>query len=57
MQNNKYIIIDGHHRARAAGSVHIEAVPVEIIDISNSEQNQYLDQALEAAEQLGIPWN
>ena len=52
--DGRKIIVDGHHRARAAGSAGIKEVPVEVIEVSSEVAKQYLQQAAEAAERLGL---
>ena len=54
--DGKKIIIDGHHRARAAGAAGIKHVPVEIIDLPPDVTRKFLQQAAEAAERLGLPF-
>jgi hypothetical protein len=54
--DGKKIIIDGHHRARAAGSAGIKNVPVEIFDLPPDVARKYFQQAAEAAEKLGLPF-
>ena len=54
--DGKKIIIDGHHRARAAGAAGIKDVPVEIIDVPPGVASKYFQQAAEAAERLGLPF-
>jgi ParB-like chromosome segregation protein Spo0J len=48
------VIIDGHHRARAAGSAGIMQVPVRIWDVSAETGAKLIMQAAEAAEQLNL---
>ncbi|TWT29132.1 ParB-like nuclease domain protein [Thalassoglobus neptunius] len=52
----RMIIIDGHHRARAAGAAGIRNVPVLIIDVSAERGRQLMLDAADAAENLGLPW-
>jgi filamentous hemagglutinin len=54
--NGRKIIIDGHHRARAAGAVGIKDVPVTIRSVTPEQGNRLFDQAAEAAENLGLPF-
>ena len=54
--DGRRIILDGHHRARAAGAAGIREVPVRIWTVSNETATQLLVQAAEAAEALGLPW-
>lgn len=54
--DGKNIIIDGHHRARAAGSVGITQVPVIMQNVSPSQATTLLEQAAEAAQNLGLPF-
>jgi hypothetical protein len=50
------IILDGHHRARAAGAVGIADVPVRIWQVSEESGATLWSQAVEAAERLGLRW-
>jgi ParB-like chromosome segregation protein Spo0J len=50
------IIIDGHHRARAAGAAGIKEVPVRINPVTPEQGTTLLAQAAEAAENLGLPF-
>jgi ParB-like chromosome segregation protein Spo0J len=52
--DGRMIIIDGHHRARAAGSAGIPEVPVRIVPVTLEQANMLLEQAAEAAENLGL---
>ncbi|MEW4565152.1 ParB N-terminal domain-containing protein [Bremerella sp. JC770] len=52
----KRVIIDGHHRARAAGAAGIRDVLVEIIELPPDVARRYFEQAAEAAERLGLPF-
>jgi filamentous hemagglutinin len=47
------IIIDGHHRARAARAAGILTVPVKFVEVSVQHGNILLDQAFEAAQAIG----
>ena len=49
------VIIDGHHRARAAGAAGISQVPIEIVDISPDMANQLLVEAAQVADFLNKP--
>ena len=49
------IIIDGHHRARAAGAAGISQVRVKFTEVSDQIGQMLLTQALEASNALGIP--
>ena len=51
--HGKKIIIDGHHRARAAGAAGIMEVPVEIIELPSDVAMKFFNQATQAAERLG----
>jgi hypothetical protein len=55
------IVLDGHHRARAAGAatpggVKMRDVPVRIWEVTKEVGAKLLAQAAEAAERLGLPW-
>ena len=50
------VIIDGHHRARAAGAAGIKDVPVRIYPVTPEQESKLLQEAAEAAENLGIPF-
>ncbi len=54
--DGKRIIIDGHHRARAAGAAGIKQVPVRIWQVSDETGTTLMMQAAEAAERLGLPF-
>lgn len=54
--DGRRIIIDGHHRARAAGAVGIREVPVRIWTVSEETATTLYPQAVEAAERLGLRW-
>ncbi len=54
--NGRRIIIDGHHRARAAGSAGIRQVPVTTETVSPSVGDMLFRQAAEAAQMLGLPF-
>lgn len=54
--DGKRIIIDGHHRARAAGAAGIKQVPVRIWEVSEETGVKLITQASEAAERLGLPF-
>jgi RHS repeat-associated protein len=54
--DGRRIILDGHHRARAAGAAGIREVPVKIWQVSDEVGKRLLRQAAEAAENLGLPW-
>jgi filamentous hemagglutinin len=49
------VIIDGHHRARAVGAAGIKDVSVRIHPVTPEQGNTLLQEAAEAAENLGIP--
>lgn len=51
--NGKRIIIDGHHRARAAGAAGYRNVPVIIRELTPEKAAKFWQQALEAAQNLG----
>jgi ParB-like nuclease domain len=57
--NGRKIIIDGHHRSRAAGAAGIKEVPVIIEKLSPEESFLLEQQAAEAAQGLGLEhrWN
>ena len=48
------IIIDGHHRARAAGAAGIREVPVRVNLVTPEQAGLLLKQAAEATENLGL---
>ena len=50
------VIIDGHHRARAAGAVGIAEIPAIVVSVSPESEDILLRQAAEAAEQFGLPF-
>lgn len=50
------VIIDGHHRARAAGAAGINDVPVRIYHVTPEQGSVLLQEAAEAAENVGIPF-
>jgi ParB-like chromosome segregation protein Spo0J len=50
------VIIDGHHRARAAGAAGIKDVPARIYPVTPEQASILLQEAAEAAEDLGIPF-
>lgn len=52
--DGRNIIIDGHHRARAAGAAKITEVPVRIHVVDAATAAKYEQQAAEAAMQLGL---
>ena len=52
--NGRKIIVDGHHRARAAGAAGIREVPVEVIVVNPATASQYLREAADAAVRLGL---
>ena len=52
--DGRKIILDGHHRARAAGSAGITNVPVRSYDVTPERGRELLQQAAEAAENLGL---
>jgi ParB-like chromosome segregation protein Spo0J len=54
--DGKKIIIDGHHRARAAGAAGIKKVPVVVSEITPEQAIRYLREAAEAADFFGLPW-
>lgn len=54
--DGRKIIIDGHHRARAAGAAGIQEVPVRIVLVTPEQAITLLEQAAEAAENLGLPF-
>ena len=54
--DGRQIIIDGHHRARASGAAGIKDVPVRIVPVTPEQGDTPLEQAAEAAENLGLPF-
>ena len=52
----KQIVIDGHHRARAAGAAGIDRVPVIVRELPPGVGLDFYHQAIEAAEDLGTPF-
>ncbi|WP_082070907.1 ParB N-terminal domain-containing protein [Gynuella sunshinyii] len=52
--NGRKIIIDGHHRARAAGGVKLDQVPIRIHEVDPATAAKYEQQAAEAAHALGL---
>ena len=54
--DGKKVIVDGHHRARAAGAAGIKNVPVEIVDPPPNVARKYFNQAAEASESFGLPF-
>ena len=52
--NGRKIIIDGHHRARAAGGAKLDQVPIRIHKVDSATASKYEQQAAEAAHLLGI---
>jgi hypothetical protein len=54
--DGRKIIIDGHHRARAAGAAGVKEVPVIIKQVSPNEATTLFQQAAEAAERFGLPF-
>ena len=48
------IIIDGHHRARAAGAARIREVPVRVNQVTPEQAGLLLKQAAEATENHGL---
>jgi ParB-like chromosome segregation protein Spo0J len=57
--NGRKIIIDGHHRSRAAGAAGIKRVPVIIEKLSEKEAALLEQEAAEASQslQLEYRWN
>ncbi|MCP4500968.1 MAG: ParB N-terminal domain-containing protein [Deltaproteobacteria bacterium] len=53
--DGKNIIIDGHHRARAAGAAGIKKVPIKEVKVSAERAATLKIEAIEAAENLGLP--
>jgi ParB-like chromosome segregation protein Spo0J len=49
------IILDGHHRARAAGSAELQEVPVRVWEVTQETGTRLIMEAAEAAERLGLP--
>ena len=54
--DGRKIIIDGHHRARAAGAAGIREVPVRVIPVTPGEGTKLLGEAAEAAQESGLPF-
>jgi ParB-like nuclease domain len=54
--DGRKIIIDGHHRARAAGAAGIKNVPVIIEEISPEKASLYGQHAAEASQSLGLDY-
>ena len=52
----KQIIVDGHHRARAAGAAGIDRVPVIVKELPPEVALDFYLQAIEAAEDLETPF-
>jgi len=52
--DGRKIILDGHHRARAAGSAGIRNVAVQVTEVSEARAAELLQQAAEAAQNLGL---
>lgn len=52
--DGRNVIIDGHHRARAAGAAGVRDVPVVIRELAPEQAALYLQQAAEAAQRLGL---
>ena len=54
--DGRKIIIDGHHRARAAGAAGIKKVPVVVKEVTPEQAIRYLREAAQAADFFGLPW-
>ncbi|HAB37562.1 MAG TPA: hypothetical protein DCE52_06120 [Rhodobacteraceae bacterium] len=52
--NGRKIIVDGHHRARAAGGAKLDQVPIRVNKVDAATAAKYEQQAAEAAHSLGI---
>jgi hypothetical protein len=52
--NGRKIIIDGHHRARAAGAAKIKEVPVRIHAVDAATAARLDQEAAQAAHELGL---
>ena len=52
--NGRKIIIDGHHRARAAGGAKVDQVPIRIHQVGAATASKLEQQAAEAAHSLGL---
>ena len=52
--NGRKIIVDGHHRARAAGAAKVDQVPINIRKVDAATAARYEQQAAEAAHSLGL---
>ena len=52
--NGRKIIVDGHHRSRAAGSAGLAEVPIRIHKVDATTGAKYEQQAAEAAESFGL---
>lgn len=47
--DGKLIILDGHHRVRAAGQLRLKAIPIKRQTVSQKQAEQLLYEAAEAA--------
>jgi RHS repeat-associated protein len=52
--DGRKIIVDGHHRARAAGAAGIKEVPVKVLKVDPATAERYVQEAAEAAHSLGL---
>ena len=52
--NDRKIIIDGHHRARAAGGEKLKQVPIRINEVDAKTAERLEQEAAEAAHGLGL---